>query len=127
MAARWCARSNELHATRRGKAVRSAEDFVWCAIDRRFGFKLFSGRGGPQGRGYRKNGPNRAIRVGRGLSRSNRSKAEEDRRLSLQLWRRAEVLCRYRAYAGTRPCGARWYWLARQEHHAHRSDARDLV
>ena len=32
------------------------------------GAKLFSGRRGPQGRGYRKNRPDRAIRVGRRLS-----------------------------------------------------------
>ncbi len=61
------------------------------------GVKLFSGRRGPQGRGYRKNGTNRAIRVGRRLSRCNRGKAEQDRRVSSQLWRTAEMLCRHRA------------------------------
>ena len=89
-------------------------------IDCCFGVKLFSGRRGPQGRGYRKNGTDRALRVGRRLSRCNRGKAEQDRRVSSQLWRTAEMLCRHRAGAGTGSCRAGWHRLARQKHHAYR-------
>ena len=62
----------------------------------------------------------RAIRLGRGLSRCNRGKAEQDRRVSSQLWRTAKMLCRHRAGAGTGSCRASWHWLARQKHHAYR-------
>ena len=47
-------------------------------------------------------------------------KTEQDRRVSSRLWRRAEILCRHRACAGTGLCGTGWHWLARQKHHAYR-------
>ena len=80
----------------------------------------FQGNAAHRRRGYRKNGANRAIRLGRRLSRCNRGKAERNRRVSSQLWRRAEMLCRHRAGAGTGSCRAGWHRLARQKHHAYR-------
>ena len=71
--------------------------------------------------------PNRALCVGRRLSRSDRGKAEQDRRVSSRLRRTTEMLCRYRAGSGTRSCGAGWHRLARQKHHANRRTTRDLV
>ncbi len=48
------------------------------------------------------------------------TKLNTDRRVSSQLWRRAEMLCRHRACAGTGSCRTGWRWLAWQEHHAYR-------
>ncbi len=114
-------RRNALHGAQRRETLRSAEGFTGRAVDHCCGVELFPGSirfGASQTARYRRN---RAVRVGRRLSRRDRGKAGQDRQFPWWIRRTAKMLRRYRPDSGTRSRSAGRDRLARQKHNANRS------